>query len=120
METSSAYPPAARERKRELLRHYKDNPPGAGVFAVRCVASGQAVYVNAAMNLQGAINRARFQLRLGGHRDKRLQQQWTQYGEAAFSIDVVDMLKRHEDTTEDQQREDLAALLALWREELGV
>lgn len=105
-------------RKRELLRHYKDNPPGAGVFAIRCAASGH-VYVNASMNLQGALNRARFQLRMQGHRDRQLQQQWQQHGEAAFTFEVVDVLKRREDATEAQLREDLAGLLALWREELG-
>lgn len=105
-------------RKRELLRHYKDNPPGAGVFALRCAASG-FVYLNAAMNLQGALNRARFQLRLGGHRNLRLQQQWQQHGEAAFSFEVVDVLERREGATEAQLRDDLNALLELWREELG-
>jgi hypothetical protein len=109
------------ERKRELLRHYKDNPPDAGVYAIRCTAIGHAgVQVHASTNVAGAINRARFQLRMRSHTDKRLQQQWQQHGEAAFSFELLDVLKRREDATEAQRREDLAALLALWREELGV
>lgn len=130
-ESSPHVPPASQdgaaplvprgERKRELLRHYKDNPPDAGVYAIRCTASGHAgVQVHASMNVAGAINRARFQLRMRSHTDKRLQQQWQQHGEAAFSFEVLDVLKRREDATEAERRDDLAALLALWREELGV
>jgi|GEM_PF-127232 len=108
------------ERKRELLRQYKDNPPDAGVYAIRCTAIGHAlVQVHASTNVAGAINRARFQLRMRSHTDKRLQQQWQQHGEAAFRFEVLDVLKRREDATEAQQRDDLAALLVLWREELG-
>ncbi len=108
------------DRKRELLRHYKDNPPDEGVYAIRCTASGHAsVQVHASTNVAGAINRARFQLRMRSHTDKRLQQLWLQHGEHAFSFEVLDVLKRREDATQEQRRDDLAALLALWREELG-
>jgi hypothetical protein len=110
--------PQANARKRELLRQYKDNLPAAGVYAIRCAASGFIV-VNAAMNVAGAINRERFQLRLNGHRNKALQREWNAHGEAAFSFETIDVLKRRADSTEAQQRDDLAALLAMWREELG-
>jgi hypothetical protein len=108
------------ERKRELLRHYKDNPPDAGVYAIHCTAAGHAsVQVHASMNVAGAINRARFQLRMRSHTDKQLQQLWQLHGEAAFRFEVLDVLKCREDATEAQRRDDLATLLALWREELG-
>jgi hypothetical protein len=110
--------PQANARKRELLRQYKDNPPAAGVYAIRCAASGFLV-VSAAMNVAGAINRERFQLRLNGHRNKTLQREWNAHGEAAFSFETIDVLKPREDSTDAQQRDDLAALLAMWREELG-
>lgn len=109
--------PQGASRKRELLRHYKDNPPAAGVYAIRCAAAGLTA-VNASMNVEGAINRDRFQLRLKGHPDKRLQQAWNGHGESAFSFDIIDLLKRKPDSTEAQQREDLTALRAMWREEL--
>lgn len=119
--TAPLAPRGERERKRELLRHYKDNPPDAGVYAIRCTAIGHAgVQVHASTNVAGAINRARFQLRMRSHTDKRLQQQWLEHGEAAFRFEVLDVLKCPEDATEAQRRDDLAALLALWREELGV
>ncbi|ODS59935.1 MAG: hypothetical protein ABS37_19325 [Acidovorax sp. SCN 65-108] len=103
-----------------MLRHYKDNPPDAGVYAIRCTAVGHAsVQVHGSMNVAGAINRARFQLRMRSHTDKQLQQLWQQHGEAAFRFEVLDVLKCREDAIEAQRRDDLAALLALWREELG-
>ena len=108
----------AAAQRRALVRHYKDNPPPMGVYAIRCDAQ-QLVCVKASTNLPGAFNRDRFQLRLGGHPDRRLQQAWRTHGEAALHFEVLDTLKRRADATDADHRADLAALLALWQEELA-
>jgi len=77
------------------------------------------VCVKASTNLPGAFNRERFQLRLGGHPDRRLQQAWRTHGEAALRFEVLDTLKPRADATDAEHRADLAALLALWQEELA-
>lgn len=121
MDTSPVSPspqPGAAAQRRALIRHYKDNPPPMGVYAVRCDAA-QLVYVKASTNLPGAFNRDRFQLRMGGHPDRRLQQVWRMHGEAALRFEVLDTLKRRADATDAEHRADLAALLALWQEELA-
>jgi len=106
-----------RSHQRQLVRDYKDNPPPMGVYAVRCTADGYA-YLNAAAHVNGALNRDRFQLRMGGHPDRRLQQAWRAHGEDAFRFDVVDVLKRRDDAPPGTDyRAELAALLALWKEE---
>ncbi len=89
-----------------------------GVYAVRCDAA-QLVCVKSSMNLPGAFNRDRFQLRMGGHPDRPLQQAWHAHGEAALRFEVLDTLKRRNDATDADYRRELAALRALWHEELA-
>ncbi len=38
MATSPVLPSGAAAQRRALIRHYKDNPPPMGVYAVRCDA----------------------------------------------------------------------------------
>lgn len=118
MTSSPASRPGAAAQRRELIRHYKDNPPTMGVYAIRCDAA-RLVCVKAAMNLPGAFNRDRFQLRMGGHPDRPLQQAWQVHGEAALCFEVIDTLKRRDDATDADYRSELAALRALWHEELA-
>ncbi len=118
MAASPAFHPGAAAQRRALIRHYKDNPPPMGVYAVRCDAA-QLVCVKASMNLPGAFNRDQFQLRMGGHPDRRLQQAWHAHGAAALRFEVLDTLKHRADATEADYRSELAALHALWHEELA-
>lgn len=102
--------------QRELRRRYKDDPPLAGVYAVRNLANGRLL-VAASANPEGTLRRHRFELQLGGHRDRLLQQDWKQSGAEAFRFEVLDRLKKNEDPGFDACAE-LEGLLALWRAEL--
>ena len=115
---SPSLQPGAAAQRRALVRHYKDNPPPMGVYAIRCDAQ-QLVCVKASTNLPGAFNRDQFQLRMGGHPDRSLQQAWHAHGEAALRFEVLDTLKRRADATDADYRSELAALRALWHEELA-
>ncbi|MES2975994.1 MAG: GIY-YIG nuclease family protein [Pseudomonadota bacterium] len=113
-------PDAATSRQatqRELKRQYKEVPPPMGVFVIRNRAS-QRIYIGASTNVQGAINRARFDLQRKGHRNAPLQADWLACGEAGFSLEVLDTVKLRDDPAFDPRAE-LESLLALWREELG-
>ena len=114
MDTFSA---PSRSSPRELKRLYKEQPPAMGVWAARNAVTG-SVFVAASMNVEGAINRARFELRLNQHRNPHLMQEWRMHGADNFHFDVVDTLRRRDDPAYDY-RDDLAALLALWQEELA-
>jgi hypothetical protein len=107
-----------RAHQRQLVRDYKDNPPPMGVYAVRCEAAG-IVFVHGSLNVQGAINRDRFQLKMGGHPDRRLQAAWRTHGDGAFAFDIVDVLKRREDDPHADYREPLAELVAMWKQEIA-
>jgi hypothetical protein len=102
--------------RRELVRQYKEAGPAAGVYAIRNLAEGR-VYLGASMNVEGALNRARFELRQRGHRHKALMADWLRLGEAQFAFEVVDVLKKRDDPAFDAKAE-LADLLQLWRTEL--
>ncbi|MCJ0762149.1 GIY-YIG nuclease family protein [Variovorax terrae] len=102
--------------KRTLTRQYKAARVPMGVFLIRNHANGR-LYVDASMNLPGAMNRHRFELQLRSHRNKELQRDWIACGADQFSFEVLERLKERDDPQFDYPAE-LADALALWREEL--
>lgn len=108
------------ETRRALTRDYKDNKNSvrpAGVFAVRNLLSGR-VYVSGGLDVEGAMNRARFELNLRSHRNKPLQHDWFAQGAAHFSFEVLDKVKERPDDPAFDRAAELEKLLALWQEEL--
>jgi hypothetical protein len=107
----------ARVDKRELRRQYKEAAPPMGVYVVRNTVN-QRVFVGASANPEGAMNRMRFELGMKSHRNAGLMRDWIEFGTANFSFEVIDTLKKSDDPAFDAKAE-LAALLQLWRNELG-
>ena len=101
----------------ELKKRYRDTPPDMGVYAIRSLSSG-CVIVEASMNIHAAMNRARFELDRKAYRNKQLQQDWSAFGPDHCRFEIIDLVKRRDDPAFDYKPE-LAALLAMWREELG-
>jgi len=104
------------ENRRALIRQYKETPRPAGVYAIRNRISGR-VYVAGSLDVEGAMNRARFELNMRSHRSKTLGQDWIAHGAEYFSFEVVDRVKEREDPGFDRKAE-LEKLLSLWQEEL--
>lgn len=107
---------ATSQARRVLVRQYKESRPPAGVFTLANQTNGR-VYVGGSLNLDGAMNRMRFELNLRSHRNKPLQQDWIAHGADRFSFAVVDRIKERDDPLFDYRAE-LDSLLALWREEI--
>ncbi|HEX8691360.1 MAG TPA: GIY-YIG nuclease family protein [Longimicrobium sp.] len=105
-----------RASRSEIRRRYREEGTPMGVFAIRNTANGK-VLVGSAKNLPGALNSHRFQLRLGSHRNRELQREWNELGEACFAFEVLDELEPSRGVGEDYA-DDLAALEALWLEKL--
>jgi hypothetical protein len=77
--------------RKEAIRQYKERKTPLGIFAIRCnVTNG--VWVDASRNLEAAKNSNWFQLGVGSHRTKSLQQEWNTHGEAAFSYEILETL----------------------------
>jgi len=103
-------------RNRELTRQYKETPPAMGVYVIRNVVDNR-VFLNASLNVRGAMNRDRFELGLKAHRSKSLLADWLRLGAGSFRFEVLDTLKQRDDPGFDYKSE-LADLLELWSGEL--
>jgi hypothetical protein len=118
MSSETSNPPRGGQSSRaELKRNYKEKPPPMGVFAIRNRANGK-VLVGASLNVNGALNRARFELATGIHRTcPALQEDWARHGAEAFSFEVLDVLPPSEEPGADP-KEELKVLEALWLDRL--
>lgn len=108
--------PSESTSRREQRRQYKETPRAMGVYLM-CNTVTQHRVLKSSLNLDGAINRERFELRMGSHRDLALQHAWRQLGEAALQIEVIEVVKHRPDPGFDPAAA-LAESLALWRAEL--
>jgi hypothetical protein len=107
----------SKERRRELVREYKEQKTRRGVYAIRCAATGE-VWASSSPNLEKQQNSTWFQLRMGGHPNRALQAAWAAHGDAAFSFEIVAELS-DEDRSPYALKADLKALETEWREKLG-
>ncbi|WP_426757047.1 GIY-YIG nuclease family protein [Myxococcus sp. Y35] len=112
----SSQAPGSRSRRSDLKRSYRETPPPMGVYAVRCRANGK-VLVGASANVQGMLNRIRFELTTGMDRIPALLEDWNRYGADQFTFEVLDVLKPSEEPGADP-KEDLKVLEALWLDRL--
>jgi hypothetical protein len=81
--------------KKAAVAAYKERKVAAGIFAVRCAASGQ-VWVGQAPNLDTIQNRTFFTLRQGNHPSRDLQAAWAAHGADSFTFEAVERLPDEE------------------------
>ena len=102
--------------KRSLRNGYKQSFVPIGVFAIRNTVN-QRVFVGGSRNVDGAMNRHRFELTTGSHRNADLLADWRRFGAEAFRFEVLDRVRQSTDPDADYGAE-LATLLELWQDEL--
>jgi len=95
---------------------YKERKTVAGIFAVRCAASGQ-IWVGQAPDLATIQNRLWFILRHGSSPHRSLQSAWTAYGPDSLAFEEVERLA--EEDVPYLRQAALKERLAYWRDELG-
>jgi hypothetical protein len=83
------------EDRKAAIAAYKKRSAAAGIFAVRCQASGQ-VWVGQTLNLDTMQNRIWFSLRMGSHSNADLQRAWSAHGEANFAYEALEQLEDEE------------------------
>lgn len=106
------------DRKKELIRAYKENPPRAGILQIRNTVSGK-IFIVGYPNVDGKINSQRFQLEGGGHAYKDLQADWKALGGDKFVFEVLEYLPVPEPGTSPLVvREEIAALEKKWLDKL--
>ena len=79
------------QSRRALVRDYKERKAVAGVYAVRCVPSGE-FWTAGSRNVDAQQNSLWFGLRNGGHINRAMQGAWAVHGEAAFSFEVLERI----------------------------
>ncbi len=104
------------ERKKEMKRGYQQSHRPMGVFQLRCLAN-EKVFVGSALNLPGILNRHKFELQKGSHKNQALLADWNACGEAGFVFEILDELTPRPDPAYDY-REDLVLLEDAWLEQL--
>lgn len=81
--------------RKAAIAAYKERKTIAGIYVVRCAASGEA-WVGQAPNLETIKNRIWFTLRRGGHPCRSLQAAWNTHGEAGLTFGECERLEDEE------------------------
>ena len=104
--------------QRLMKNLYKQGFVPVGVFVIRNTRD-QRIYLGGSRNLEGAMNRHRFELTTRSHRNRQMQADWSRHGAQGFAFEVLDRI-RQSDRPDFDYAAELAALLQLWRDELAV
>jgi hypothetical protein len=97
-------PMMSKEKKKELQLAYTAVKRPMGVFGIRNKETGK-VLVGSSRNLGAIWNRHHFQLNMGVHPNKELQNDWKQLGEQAFIFEILETLKERDEGYQDIRRE---------------
>lgn len=105
------------DRKKELKQQYKETPIEAGVYQIKNNQNGK-LFIGSTRNFK-TLNGLKFSLNAGtaSPTNKELQENWTQFGASAFSIDILEKLKKKDDPYFNE-KEALQELENKWLEEL--
>ncbi len=102
--------------KRQAKLDYKLSHRPMGVFQILNTANGK-MFVDTSLNIPGKINRHRVQLNAGLHQTKRLQADWSEFGEQAFQFETLESVEPRPDPAYNYAS-DLKVLEELWLEKL--
>ena len=102
--------------REEAKRAYKEMPKPAGVFQIKNLRNGK-LYLGSSLNLNGPINRAKFELKMGMHRSKALQNDWNEFGAENFSFDILEVITLKDDP-DFNLTDELTLLEEIWLEKL--
>ncbi len=102
--------------KKAAKREAKERVTAKGVFAARCMASGEA-WVGYSRDLKASETGLWFGLRLGSHINRAMQGAWNLHGAESFRFEVLEEMDP--EMSEMAMRDALKAGQKRWRVELG-
>ncbi len=105
------------ETRKDKVKAYKLTPKTAGMIIIRNTANGRFL-LGSTLNMHGVLDRHRFMLSLGSHHIRDMQADWKQYGEAAFTFDVLETIPPSDDPAHNPELE-LEALEDMMLAEYG-
>ncbi len=104
------------DKNKELKKAYKSEHRRMGIFQIHNLVNDK-VFIRMALDLAGIINRARFELQLGGFVNKALQSDWKEFGADKFAFEILDELTPSDDPERDYRGE-LVFLEDMWLDQV--
>ena len=104
------------EDRKQAIADYKKRASVAGVFAIRCRATGE-VWVGQALDLDKIQNRIWFTLQTASHRNAELQRAWAAHGADNLSFEMLERIEDEELAYVRDTR--LKERVAHWRAQLN-
>ena len=101
-------------RRKELIKEYKDRKPVGGVYKITNEVSGKYIIDHTA-NIQSARNHFQFAQKMGSPMHLQLQKDWAELGGQAFKLEVLEEVEQRADQTQAQFMEELKTLEQLHR-----
>lgn len=80
------------DRQKELKQIYKETPIQSGVYKITNTTNNK-IYIGSTNNLK-RLNGVQFMLKMSNHTNKALQEDWNKFGESAFEIEILEVLKK--------------------------
>jgi hypothetical protein len=102
--------------RKATIAAYKDRKVEAGIFAVRCPATG-GLWLGQAPDIATIQTRHWFSLRPGSHSNRALQAAWQAQGEEGMVFEVLELLPDEEDAI--ARASQLRDALRRWRNQLA-
>ncbi|QED49350.1 GIY-YIG nuclease family protein [Cytobacillus dafuensis] len=103
------------DRKKELKQLYKETEVEAGVYQIKNTQNGK-LFVGSTRNTR-TLKGKKFSLEMGTDTNKRLQEEWNQFGKDAFVFEILEVLKKKKEGFFDEKRE-LKKLEEKWLNQL--
>lgn len=101
---------------KQLSQEYKQRPLTLGVFLIRNTVNNK-IFLASGQNLVGIMNRHKFDLEHGSHKNKDLQADWNEFGPFKFAFEMVEQMESPRDVHFDAKHE-LRFMEDLWLAEL--
>lgn len=102
--------------KKDLKREYREREKPFGIFQIKNRANGM-IFLGSCLNFEGIWNSQKFQLSNGMHRNKKLQNDWNEYGADNFVFEILEIAKDKGDPG-FSPNDELKLLEEIWIEKL--
>jgi hypothetical protein len=111
-----------KQTRKEIAKTYVQTYRPMGVYQIKNKVNGK-LFIGSSLDLNGAWNKCNFFLRMGGHPNKELEQDWKAFGGDAFSFEIIDQIKPREEILPSfderkKYKDELEGMEQLWLEEL--
>ena len=104
------------QSRKDIIREYKERKKTAGVFVIRNTANGRLL-LGSSLNIDGPLNKHRFMLQIGSHRNAAMQADWKEFGAEAFVFEILETVEPSDAPGFDMD-EELTLIEEIWIEKL--